>query len=59
MVGILRLAEINVNEIKEIWKFVNYISSEMPEPNLPKNGLIETVQTLRKEMKSVQAKLNL
>ncbi len=51
--------EINANEIKEIWKFVNYISSEMPEPNLPKDGLIETIKTLRKDMKSVQTRLNL
>ena len=27
--------EVHINEVKEIWKFVNYISSEIPDPVLP------------------------
>ncbi len=51
--------EIKVNEIKEVWKFVNYISSEMPEPNQEKQDLADTVKQLRKEVKAIQTKLNL
>lgn len=51
--------EIDVKNIREIWKFVNYISSEMPEPNLPKDNLVETVKSLQKEVKAIQMKMNL
>ncbi len=51
--------EIEVRQVKEIWKFVNYISSELPEPNLPRDELADTVLELRRELKSIQTKLNL
>lgn len=51
--------EIDVKGIREIWKFVNYISSDMPEPNLPKDNLVETVKNLQKEVKAIQMKMNL
>lgn len=51
--------EVNVKDIKEVWKFVHYISSEVPEPNLPKENLIQTVQALQKEVKAIQTKLNI
>jgi transcriptional regulator with XRE-family HTH domain len=51
--------EIPVNEVREIWKFVNYISSELPEPNLQKDDLIETVKILKNDLKAIQTKLKL
>ncbi|MFC2100550.1 XRE family transcriptional regulator [Bacteroidota bacterium] len=51
--------DIPINEVKEIWKFVNYISSELPEPNLPKDDLVETVKILKKDLKAIQTKLKL
>ncbi len=42
--------EIHVNEIVEMWKFVNYISSEMPEPNLSRDHLGNSVMELQKEL---------
>lgn len=51
--------DIEINQVKEIWKFVHYISSEMPEPNLPKEKLVEEVQSLKQQVKFIQTKLKL
>lgn len=42
--------EVPVSEIMEIWKFTNYISSDLPEPNLSKDSLTETILNLQKEV---------
>ena len=49
--------EINVNEIREIWKFVHFISHEIPEPVIPENQLVRTVASLKHDMDRL--KLNL
>ncbi len=51
--------DIAITEIKEVWKFVNYISSEMPEANQEKEDLIKTVQSLKKEVREIQMKMQL
>lgn len=51
--------DIDIKEVKEIWKFVHYISSEIPEPNLPKEKLTEEVQSLKQQVRAIQTKLNL
>ena len=51
--------EIPLNEIKEVWKFVHYISSEMPE-NMPREQqLIDTINELKKQVQTIQLKLNI
>lgn len=42
--------EINVIEIREIWKFVHFISHEIPEPVIPENQLVRTVASLKQDM---------
>jgi len=51
--------ELPVNEVKEVWKFVNYISSEVPPPNKEKELLAEEVEQLKKQVQAIQMKLNL
>ena len=53
--------EIPLTEIKEVWKFVHYISSEMPEnQNLPREQeLIDTINDLKKQVQAIQLKLNI
>lgn len=51
--------EIKIDEVKEIWKFVNYINSEIPEPNKEKNDLKREVTELKKQVQAIQMKLNL
>jgi transcriptional regulator with XRE-family HTH domain len=42
--------EINVNEIREIWRFVHFISHEIPEPIIPENQLVRTVTNLKQDL---------
>ena len=68
--GFLRLHSLNpfyhpfdipLNEVKEVWKFVHYISAEMPESmNTPREQqLINTINDLKKQVQAIQLKLNL
>ena len=49
--------DIHINEVKEVWKFVHYISSEIPEPALPQDELLKAVATLKKDMSMVKSRL--
>jgi transcriptional regulator with XRE-family HTH domain len=64
--GALRLYSLNplyepydipVSEIKEVWKFVHYISVELPEPALPQEELLKTVASLKEDMHRVKSRL--
>jgi len=46
-----------VNEIKEVWRFVNYISSQIPEPVLSEEELIRTVANLKQDMALLKKKV--
>jgi transcriptional regulator with XRE-family HTH domain len=49
--------EINVNEIREIWRFVHFISHEIPDPVIPENQLVRTVASLKQEVDRLKWKL--
>ena len=49
--------EVKVEEVLEVWKFVNYISAELPEPNLPKDTLTNTVYELQREISEIKSKM--
>ena len=51
--------EINANEIREIWRFANYICNELPEPVFPKNDLINAVASLKKDMNKIKGFIKL
>lgn len=42
--------EVPISEVLEIWKFVHFISHELPEPNLSRDELSRSVMDLRKEV---------
>lgn len=46
--------EIHVNEIREIWKFVHFISHEIPEPVIPENQLVRTVAGLKQDLDRIK-----
>jgi transcriptional regulator with XRE-family HTH domain len=50
--------EIAIDSVREVWKFTNYISSELPEPNLSRSELSATVMNLQREVKRIQSTLN-
>ena len=49
--------EVHAPEIKEIWKFVNYISSEIPDPMIPSEELIRTVAGLKKDLNILKSRM--
>ncbi len=49
--------EVHINEVKEIWKFVNYISSELPEPVLPEKQLLQSISVMKNDLERIKAKL--
>jgi transcriptional regulator with XRE-family HTH domain len=49
--------EVHISEVKEIWKFVNYISSELPDPLIPEKQLISTVAGLKHDLQRLKSKL--
>jgi len=46
--------EIVVNKVKEVWKFVHYISAHLPEPVMPNEALVATVLKLQKDVHKLQ-----
>lgn len=46
--------EVPVGEILEIWKFVNYISPEMPRPNLSENQVADTLLNLQRDVSKLK-----
>jgi len=49
--------DVHINEIKEVWKFVNYICSEIPDPVLPEENLLKTVANLKQDMNLLKHRL--
>lgn len=49
--------EIHVQEIREIWKFVHFISHAIPEPVIPENQLVRTVASLKQDLDRLKMNL--
>ena len=49
--------DVHASEIKEVWQFVNYISSEIPEPVMSEDELIKTVASLKQDMALLKKKV--
>jgi len=49
--------EVHINEVKELWKFVNYISCELPEPALPEKHFLHEVATMKNDLERIKARL--
>lgn len=50
--------DVKVTDIREIWKFVHFISQELPDPVLPENQLVKTVAGLQMEMQRIKKKID-
>lgn len=52
--------EIGVNEIREVWQFVHYISPRIPEnPGTEHQHLVESINRLRDDIQVIQTRLNI
>jgi transcriptional regulator with XRE-family HTH domain len=46
--------KVHANNILEMWKFVNYISPELPEVRMDDNDLSKSLQSLQREMNELK-----
>ena len=46
--------ELYINDIKEVWRFCNYISNELPDSFASKEDLYQKVRSMELEMKSIR-----
>ncbi|REJ80504.1 MAG: LexA family transcriptional regulator [Bacteroidetes bacterium] len=49
--------EVPVNDIREVWKFCNYMSSELPDSSLAKDELLSKLAALEKDVKGIKSVL--
>lgn len=49
---------VHVNTVLEIWKFVNYISSELPDVRMDDKELAKSIQLLQKEVRDLKTIVN-
>ena len=49
--------EVHMNEVKEIWRFVNYISNELPEPVMPEKQIFQSIAAMKNDLERIKAKL--
>ena len=48
--------KVRISEVREIWKFVHYISAELPELVLPEKELINTVARMKHDLDMLKQK---
>ncbi len=46
--------QVHASEIREIWRFVNFISSEIPDPIISPDELVKTIVGLKKDFKMLK-----
>ncbi|MCE1201487.1 MAG: LexA family transcriptional regulator [Bacteroidia bacterium] len=51
--------ELSVSEVREVWKFVHYIASQMPQPANTPSPIEQQLSQLQREVKAIQLKLNI
>jgi len=42
--------EVQANEVKEVWKFCNYISAEIPDTSMQKHTIFSKIEKMEKEI---------
>lgn len=49
--------DVHVTQIKEIWQFVHFISSELPDPIVSKDDLFRSIESIRKDVALIKKKV--
>lgn len=50
--------EVSVKDFREVWKFVNFISPQLPETRPTENELLDSISELKEEVKNIKNKLS-
>ena len=48
---------VRISEVKEIWKFVNFISEQLPDPVLPEREIMNTVVSMKQDLDRLKQQL--
>jgi transcriptional regulator with XRE-family HTH domain len=48
---------VHISEVLEVWKFIHYISPELPEPNLFNNQIVAGINNLQAEIAGIKSAL--
>jgi transcriptional regulator with XRE-family HTH domain len=48
--------DIPADQIKEIWKFTHYISRRIPEPEIPREDILQRIKILQQEIERLENK---
>ncbi len=49
--------ELHIGEIREVWKFCNYLSSELPDNSFTKEDMLGKIMNLEKEVRGIRESL--
>lgn len=49
--------EVPANDVREVWKFCNYMSSELPEHSMDKDDLLSKLAALEKDVRGIKSVL--
>jgi transcriptional regulator with XRE-family HTH domain len=49
---------LDINEVIEVWKFVNYISHDLPEVTISENDLLKSVKGIQKQVNEIKSFMN-
>ncbi len=49
--------EVQANDVREVWKFCNYMSSELPEYTMDKGDILSKLVALEKDVKGIKSVL--
>ncbi|MFW5699765.1 MAG: XRE family transcriptional regulator [Bacteroidota bacterium] len=50
--------DVPIGEVREVWKFVNFISHELPDPLPSQENLMKTISSLKQDMERVKLRLS-
>ena len=49
--------EVHISQIKEIWQFVHYISSELPDPLQPKDDIHVLLESIKEDIEVIKKRV--
>ena len=49
---------VSSDNLREIWRFVHYISSDMPEENINMHNIAHNIASLQKDVESIKNNLS-
>ncbi len=49
--------EVQVNDVREVWKFCNYMSNELPEHSMDRDDILSKLVALEKDVKGIKSVL--